>query len=230
MGLRNYRWFLGFTLGVTSLAGFLCATSVFRLKQRCEQLSARNAEENHHGQSVWTDYLREGINDVPESLCLALFCGLVCVSLLMLLFYHLTLLSKGETTNEQLRRTFQRHVNPYTRGFWGNLRAVLWDPLPPSQLEFLGEEVEAGAIPGMARSIEEMEARRRCNAPPASASSASSATSALQQTSQAATNGITQPASISASAVAVQPYSYQTDLEAQTEHLLADHSVQGQGQ
>lgn len=225
MGLRNYRFFFGFTFGVTALAGFICSSSVFRLKQKCEQLAARNAQEAQHGQSVWTDYLREGINDVPESLCLALFTGLVCVSLLFLLVYHLSLLAKGETTNEQLRRTFQRHVNPYTRGFWSNVRAALWDPLPESQLDFLTEEVGEGAIPGMARSTAEMEARRRCNAPPSS----ESASSSLPPSLLPAVDGLNLPASNSASAAAAQqPYSYQTDLEGQTEHLLADHSVRVQ--
>lgn len=151
VGLRNYRYFLLFLLSVLSLSCLVFGSSVYVLVARGDSAADSGAS--------WTQRIGDTIQDRPTEFALGIFLAGVILSVFILLTYHLNLLRKGETTNESLRGTYRRHINYYNHGFVNNLRRVFTD-IPPSQLDFLSEEVLPGSIPGIARSRDEMRRRR----------------------------------------------------------------------
>lgn len=101
-------------------------------------------ETKHHSVSLdptpgWqkqSDILWKVIQRVPLSSGFGLFTGLCAWSLLSLLYYHIQIISIGQTTNERVRGVYRRGDNPYDRGCarnWSRCAGLLCHP-PPSRL------------------------------------------------------------------------------------------------
>lgn len=157
IGLRNYRHFIGFLVAVTAFGAFIAATTGVDVQRRAADMA------HQHGQTsatAWRDFATDVIAERPAPFCAGVFAACTALSVAVLLFFHIHLLRLGETTNESVRGVFARRVNPYTKGFWANARAALWDPVPPSQLSFLTQEVTPGSLPGMAANADDVLRRR----------------------------------------------------------------------
>jgi hypothetical protein len=70
-----------------------------------------------------------GVSACPYAVGVGIFAFLILVTTLPLWFYHvLTLLQRGETTNENLRSTYANVPNPFHKGFCSNFKRACGTP------------------------------------------------------------------------------------------------------
>jgi palmitoyltransferase ZDHHC9/14/18 len=120
VGLRNYHFFLWFVSSVNVLSGYVTAMCVARFFLEF-QGSAHS--------------FSKAVKACPWAVGVGSFTLLVLLTTLPLLWYHLcTLMARGETTNENLRRTYDGMVNPYHLGCRGNLSRSCSAPAQPSEI------------------------------------------------------------------------------------------------
>ncbi|XP_012696018.2 palmitoyltransferase ZDHHC8B [Clupea harengus] len=110
IGKRNYRYFFLFllTLSVHMLAIF----------------SGGLLYVTEHLEDLWA--LEATVTVVVMSIS-----GLFFLPVLGLACFHLVLVARGRTTNEQVTGKFQEGVNPFTKGCYGNVKSVMCSPLSP---------------------------------------------------------------------------------------------------
>ncbi|KAF5893689.1 putative palmitoyltransferase ZDHHC8, partial [Clarias magur] len=110
IGRRNYRYFFLFLLSLsTHMVGVFSFGLLFVL---------------HHLHS-----LRELHTTV--TMIVMSVSGLFFIPVMGLTGFHLVLVARGRTTNEQVTGKFRGGVNPFTRGCCGNVKHVLCSPLAP---------------------------------------------------------------------------------------------------
>ncbi|XP_057675670.1 palmitoyltransferase ZDHHC8B isoform X1 [Corythoichthys intestinalis] len=110
IGRRNYRYFFLFLLSLTG--HMVCVLSfglVFVL---------------HHSDQLWKLHCTVTLVVISIS-------GLFLFPVLGLTGFHLFLVSRGRTTNEQVTGKFQGGVNPFTRGCCNNLEYLVCSPISP---------------------------------------------------------------------------------------------------
>jgi palmitoyltransferase ZDHHC9/14/18 len=115
VGKRNYKYFLVLLYSLALLVFYICVECVLVLIECYSTTSP---------QLSWTERSRMCAyhNSVPLGLVMAtlffhpFLCGLGQ--------YHCSLLSKGMTTNEQIRKSYETIDNPFDEGFCGNIRKV----------------------------------------------------------------------------------------------------------
>ncbi|KAM6902882.1 palmitoyltransferase ZDHHC8B isoform 2-T2 [Xenentodon cancila] len=110
IGRRNYRYFFLFLLSLTlHMIGVFTFGLIFVL---------------HHMDDLWT--LHCVITLVVISIS-----GFFLIPVLGLTGFHLYLVSRGRTTNEQVTGKFQGGVNPFTRGCCSNIEYLVCSPISP---------------------------------------------------------------------------------------------------
>ncbi|XP_041936954.1 palmitoyltransferase ZDHHC8B [Alosa sapidissima] len=110
IGKRNYRYFFLFLL---TLSVHMLDVFGFGLLYVLEHL-----------EDLWA--LEASVTVVVMSIS-----GLFFLPVLGLACFHLVLVARGRTTNEQVTGKFQEGVNPFTKGCFGNVESVLCSPLSP---------------------------------------------------------------------------------------------------
>ena len=120
VGLRNYHYFLWFVSSVNVLSGFVLSICVVRF--------VLDLDTYDHSFS-------KAVAACPWGVGVGGFTLIVLLTTFPLLWYHLcTLMPHGETTNENLRRTYDRIDNPYQLGWVGNLSRACNAPAQPSMV------------------------------------------------------------------------------------------------
>uniref|UniRef100_A0A1A8FX15 Palmitoyltransferase n=1 Tax=Nothobranchius korthausae TaxID=1143690 RepID=A0A1A8FX15_9TELE len=111
IGRRNYRYFFLFLLSLTL---HMIAVFTFGLIYVL-----------HHADDLWELHCTVTLVVISVS-------GLFLIPVLGLTCFHLYLVSRGRTTNEQVTGKFQGGVNPFTRGCCNNMEYLVCSPLSPS--------------------------------------------------------------------------------------------------
>ncbi|XP_029025211.1 palmitoyltransferase ZDHHC8B-like isoform X2 [Betta splendens] len=110
IGRRNYRYFFLFLLSLTfHMIGVFSFGLVYVL---------------HHMDELWRLHCTVTLVVISVS-------GLFLIPVLGLTGFHLYLVSRGRTTNEQVTGKFQGGVNPFTRGCCNNLEYLVCSPISP---------------------------------------------------------------------------------------------------
>ncbi|KAI4871462.1 hypothetical protein NFI96_004981, partial [Prochilodus magdalenae] len=110
IGRRNYRYFFLFLLSLSAhMVGVFSFGLLFVL---------------HH---------LETLSALHTTVTLVVMCiaGLFFIPVMGLTGFHMVLVARGRTTNEQVTGKFRGGVNPFTRGCCGNVKHVLCSPLAP---------------------------------------------------------------------------------------------------
>ncbi|KAF7687154.1 hypothetical protein HF521_014382 [Silurus meridionalis] len=110
IGRRNYRYFFLFLLSLsTHMVGVFSFGLLFVL--------------NH----------LQSLRELHTTITMIVMCvtGLFFIPVMGLTGFHLVLVARGRTTNEQVTGKFRGGVNPFTHGCCGNVKHVLCSPLAP---------------------------------------------------------------------------------------------------
>ncbi|XP_017291218.1 palmitoyltransferase ZDHHC8 [Kryptolebias marmoratus] len=111
IGRRNYRYFFLFLLSLTvHMVGVFTFGLMYVL---------------HHVDDLWKLHCLVTLVVISIS-------GLFLIPVLGLTGFHLYLVSRGRTTNEQVTGKFQGGVNPFTRGCWNNMEYLVCSPISPT--------------------------------------------------------------------------------------------------
>ncbi|KAK5900105.1 hypothetical protein CesoFtcFv8_009511 [Champsocephalus esox] len=113
IGRRNYRYFFLFLL---SLTAHIMAVFGFGM--------------------LFILYHRQNIDRLHAIVTLAVMCvaGLFFIPVAGLTGFHIVLVARGRTTNEQVTGKFRGGVNPFTNGCWNNVSHVLCSSQAPRYL------------------------------------------------------------------------------------------------
>nr|XP_061791479.1 palmitoyltransferase ZDHHC5-A-like [Nerophis lumbriciformis] len=114
IGRRNYRYFFLFLL---SLTAHIMAVFGFGL--------------------LFILYHHQFIDRLHVIVTLAVMCvaGMFFIPVAGLTGFHIVLVARGRTTNEQVTGKFRGGVNPFTNGFWKNVTQVLCSSQAPRYLD-----------------------------------------------------------------------------------------------
>ncbi|XP_016085274.1 probable palmitoyltransferase ZDHHC8 [Sinocyclocheilus grahami] len=116
IGRRNYRYFFLFLLSLSAHMVGVFSFGLLFVLHHLERLSA-----------------------LHTAVTLVVMCvtGLFFIPVMGLTGFHMVLVARGRTTNEQVTGKFRGGVNPFTRDCCGNVKHVLCSPLAPRQHKYI---------------------------------------------------------------------------------------------
>ena len=120
VGRRNYRWFVLFLVATNVLALYITLTAVLFLVAYVGVVGG----------------LEAAVELKPVACLVALVLAIYGISILLcvggLLSYHLSLIAKAETTNEEIKDVYRETVNPNDFGCFENFSRFLCGGVPNS--------------------------------------------------------------------------------------------------
>uniref|UniRef100_A0A6N2MEU3 S-acyltransferase n=1 Tax=Salix viminalis TaxID=40686 RepID=A0A6N2MEU3_SALVM len=124
IALRNYRFYLTFVVSALIFFVYVFAFSCRRIHQRMLRTG--------------TGFLGM-LKNCPETLALVSFSFPAILFLGGLTILHVFLLARNQTGYENFRESYMGSQNPFDRGMPSNIMEVLFEPLPPSRVDFRAE-------------------------------------------------------------------------------------------
>lgn len=112
---RNYKYFLQFLISLTIHMIIILAACIMLVLLNKEDLSQL---------------------PIMVAIFLIILCGLLIIPVGGLTGFHLVLVSRGRTTNEQVTGKFRTGVNPFDLGCCTNWSRILFSSLSPSYIKF----------------------------------------------------------------------------------------------
>ncbi|EGD75165.1 hypothetical protein PTSG_06818 [Salpingoeca rosetta] len=123
-------YFFSFVWTMLLLLGTVCAACIWHL------IDVSKVKGSNNDKSAFVQ--------APASVFVAIFTGMFLLSVSSLAFYHLSLVIRNVTTNEDIRSRFTR--NPHARNCWLNVCSRLCGPRMPSRL-FLRRRLDPSLAP-----------------------------------------------------------------------------------
>jgi len=123
---RNYKYFFGFLTSTATMLAFVFSMSLYYFMQTKNDAS---------------DDLGNTIANAPVALGLMIYCGVVFLPVLCLLSYHINIISTGQTTKEEVKRTHEGQVNRNDHGCCTNWKLTLCQSTIGSKIPDLTEMV-----------------------------------------------------------------------------------------
>ena len=136
VGERNYQYFTLFVffISIYSLWSSIISFIVLFLKYKQIYNLYNNLHSHHSKNYKFADYIWKTIKNRPFSFSVGLFSFIICLSVTALAFYHCNLICNQQTTNENVKNTFEISGNPYDNGCIQNCKTVFWKNKPKSQI------------------------------------------------------------------------------------------------
>ena len=148
-GKRNYRYFVTFLVltvfnSVTTIV--LCGTHLALLTINFMNASSFSSDTSSSFKNTSEESEDNGLKSLgdalkvaPDSLIIGTYAAIGVWSIVGLTFYHLGLIARGISTNEDIKRSFKAKINPYIpENAWclGNLLRACCGPLKISYFAF----------------------------------------------------------------------------------------------
>ncbi|CAI2349537.1 unnamed protein product [Caenorhabditis sp. 36 PRJEB53466] len=126
VGKRNYRYFFFFLCSLSVHMLYVFVLCFFVVWTGSTASSPSNAATTISSSST-EDSLRTHLLTPPYLCAIVLLavCAVLCVPVIGLTVFHLVLVARGRTTNEQVTGKFTSGYNPFTLGCWNNCRRTL---------------------------------------------------------------------------------------------------------
>ncbi|KAG6748662.1 hypothetical protein POTOM_048591 [Populus tomentosa] len=121
---RNYRFYLTFIISALIFFVYVFALSWWRIHQRMLRTGTG---------------LLGMLKNCPETLALISFSSATILFLGGLTIFHVFLLARNQTGYENFRQRYMESQNPFDKGILSNIMEVLFEPLPPSRVDFRDE-------------------------------------------------------------------------------------------
>ncbi|KAG2393827.1 hypothetical protein C9374_003591 [Naegleria lovaniensis] len=133
IGKRNYKYFYWFLITLTSgiIYAGLCSLIEIIVFVYLATTNNPNNPSGYHNDTVQTAILHSLMSS-PVSFIITLFSAVMCLSTGSLAVFHSFLVVSNLTTYENINRTYYKSGNPFSKGFFGNIKEVLFYKMPPS--------------------------------------------------------------------------------------------------
>ncbi|XP_044503702.1 probable protein S-acyltransferase 7 [Mangifera indica] len=131
IGLRNYRFFFMFVFSTTILCLYVhafCWVYITKIM-------------NGEGISLW-----KAMTKTPASIVLLIYTFISVWFVGGLTIFHSYLIGTNQSTYENFRYRYDRHVNPYNKGIIKNFKEVFFTSIPPSKNNFRARVLKEPAI------------------------------------------------------------------------------------
>ena len=150
VGRRNYRSFIAFLTSVCVLdMAILVSTTVriaaFVAKTTPAASTASSSDAGDDGASALGGFF-SAVEDCTVASLLFALALIVFFSVCGLWLFHFWLISRGRTTNENIKGTWWRERNPHDRGCLRNWMTFLTRPIPASQLHVTSQSSETSDL------------------------------------------------------------------------------------
>lgn len=135
IGRRNYPFFFSFACSVTLLSLITFISSLVCVVGQSDTYGGFSA------------YLSANSSIATFQAIVCVYSIILFLTLIGLTTYHINLVCKNITTNEDLKGVYRNHgSNPHDEGICNNIMSILMSPTPPSRVKKSGSSIQSPLI------------------------------------------------------------------------------------